>query len=100
MGPMATILNLMDNKKATVEPETAFAYNCHITFEIASDTILHAKIAILIVKKYAYIFNIHIHMKKEKEKKIQATICKVKLNTILWTVQASHTSPRCGELYK
>ena len=50
MGPMATILNLMDNKKATVEPETACAYNCHITFEIASDTILHAKIAILIVK--------------------------------------------------
>ena len=82
MGPMATILNLMDNKKATVEPETACAYNCHITFEIASDTILHAKIAILIVKKYAYIFNIHIHMKKKKEKKIQTTIFKVKLNTI------------------
>ena len=86
MGPMATILNLMDNKKATVEPETACAYNCHITFEIASDTILHAKIAILIVKKYekyAYIFNIHIHMKKKKEKKIQTTIFKVKLRTIL-----------------
>ena len=82
---MATILNLMDNKKATVEPETACAYNCHITFEIASDTILHAKIAILIVKKYAYIFNIHIHMKNKKEKKIQTTIFKVKLDTILWT---------------
>jgi uncharacterized membrane protein len=81
MGPMATILNLMDNKTATVEPETACAYNCHITFEIASDTILHAKIAILIVKKYAYKFN--IHMKKKKEKKIQTTIFKVKLNTIL-----------------
>ena len=83
---MATILNLMDNKKATVEPETACAYNCHITFEIASDTILHAKIAILIVKKYAYhtySICIHIHMKKKKEKKIQTTIFKVKLITIL-----------------
>ena len=66
MGPMATILNIMDNKKATTtaiyEQQCAFhAYlACHITSKIASDTILYAKIAILIVKNenmYAYSYN-------------------------------------------